>query len=137
MDPSRQIYPCWCSVVRCWKVSIRTTSRSTTRPNNSQSSLLVPTWFTHLFDGVENPNAGLRGFLDSITIVLSTPFLIAGVVAVLLNSILPSEQAEGANIVIHDRDAEMQRTDPTTGEQTSSHGDNDMDIKAKPAKSLD
>ena len=35
--------------------------------------LLVPTIFTHLFDGVNNPNKGLQGLFDSITIVLSTP----------------------------------------------------------------
>ncbi|KAG6845538.1 hypothetical protein H0H87_007782 [Tephrocybe sp. NHM501043] len=51
--------------------------------------LLVPTLFTHLFDGVENPNKGLQGLFTSITIVLSTPFLSSGIVAVLLNLILP------------------------------------------------
>ena len=35
--------------------------------------LLVPTIFTHLFDGVSHPNKGLQGFFDSITIILSTP----------------------------------------------------------------
>jgi len=35
--------------------------------------LLVPDIFLHLFDGVDNPNSGLRGLFDSITIVLSTP----------------------------------------------------------------
>ena len=35
--------------------------------------LLVPTIFTHLFDGVRHPNKGLQGLFDSITIVLSTP----------------------------------------------------------------
>ena len=35
--------------------------------------LLVPTIFTHLFDGVNHPNKGLQGLFDSITIVLSTP----------------------------------------------------------------
>ncbi len=34
--------------------------------------LLVPGIFTHLFDGV-NAGNGLRGLLDSITIILSTP----------------------------------------------------------------
>ncbi|KAK7472744.1 hypothetical protein VKT23_000854 [Stygiomarasmius scandens] len=53
--------------------------------------LLVPTIFTHLFDGVDNPSKGLRGLFDSITIVLSTPFLAAGVVAVTLNLIIPQE----------------------------------------------
>ncbi|KDQ63955.1 hypothetical protein JAAARDRAFT_213723 [Jaapia argillacea MUCL 33604] len=56
--------------------------------------LLVPTIFTHLFDGVKNPNNGLQGLFDSITIVLSTPFLICGIVAVILNLILPQEDKE-------------------------------------------
>ncbi|THV02387.1 Xanthine/uracil permease [Dendrothele bispora CBS 962.96] len=53
--------------------------------------LLVPTIFTHLFDGVDNPSKGLQGLFDSITIILSTPFLAAGVIAVILNLILPQE----------------------------------------------
>ena len=53
--------------------------------------LLVPTIFTHLFDGVDHPNNALQGFFDSITIVLSTPFLVAGIVAAVLNLILPQE----------------------------------------------
>ncbi|KAH9949035.1 xanthine/uracil permease [Amylocystis lapponica] len=56
--------------------------------------LLAPNVFTHLFDRVKNPNSGLAGFLSSITIVLSTPFLIAGIVAVVLNLILPQEDVE-------------------------------------------
>ncbi|KAI9000895.1 Xanthine/uracil permease [Trametes punicea] len=55
--------------------------------------LLVPTIFTHLFDGVSHPNKGLQGLFDSITIVLSTPFLISGLVALVLNLILPQEDA--------------------------------------------
>jgi len=35
--------------------------------------LLVPGIFTHLFERVKNPNKGLEGLFDSITIVLSTP----------------------------------------------------------------
>ncbi|CAE6478588.1 unnamed protein product [Rhizoctonia solani] len=68
--------------------------------------LLVPEWYAHLFDGVE-ANSGLQGFFDSITIVLSTPFLIAGVVAVILNLIIPPEE-DVSNIVEHDADAEAQ-----------------------------
>ena len=36
-------------------------------------NLLVPDIFTHLFDGVNNPSSGLRGLLDAIEIVLTTP----------------------------------------------------------------
>jgi xanthine/uracil permease len=57
-------------------------------------NILAPEIFTHLFDGVNNPSSGLRGFLDSITIVLSTPFLIAGIVAAVLNLILPAESKD-------------------------------------------
>lgn len=35
--------------------------------------LLVPSIFTHLFDGVKNPGKGLQGLFASITIVLDTP----------------------------------------------------------------
>lgn len=77
--------------------------------------LLVPEVFTHLFDGVSNPSSGLRGFFDSITIVLETPFLSAGIVASVLNLILPQEipeqrhSAEDESEVVevqHDHDVE-------------------------------
>ena len=35
--------------------------------------LLVPDIFTHLFDGVRDPSSGLRGLLDAIEIILTTP----------------------------------------------------------------
>ncbi|KIK70003.1 hypothetical protein GYMLUDRAFT_534739 [Collybiopsis luxurians FD-317 M1] len=53
--------------------------------------LLVPKIFTELFNGVDNPSSGLQGLFDSITIVLSTPFLISGLVAAILNLVLPQE----------------------------------------------
>lgn len=78
--------------------------------------LLVPGIFTHLFDSVNaaKTNKGLQGLFDSITIVLSTPcefracycgnsrgysyisglVLVAGLVSVILNSILPQEDAK-------------------------------------------
>jgi len=54
-------------------------------------NLLVPDVFVHLFDRVKTPNSGLQGLFNSITIVLSTPFLVAGMVAVLLNTVIPYE----------------------------------------------
>ncbi|KAK7459665.1 hypothetical protein VKT23_009646 [Stygiomarasmius scandens] len=58
------------------------------------ADLLVPDIFTHLFDGVDNPNNALQGFFNAIVIILSTPFLSGGIVAVLLNLILPREPEE-------------------------------------------
>ncbi|KAL0575254.1 hypothetical protein V5O48_006719 [Marasmius crinis-equi] len=64
------------------------------------ADMLVPGIFTHLFDGVDNPSAGLRGFFDSITIILSTPFLAAGIVASVVNLILPAEEDDSR--VVHE-----------------------------------
>jgi hypothetical protein len=70
--------------------------------------LIVPDIFTHLFDGV-HAGKGLQGLLNSITIILSTPcehivaliaslelttplkVLSGGIVATILNLILPQE----------------------------------------------
>ncbi|KAG7098704.1 hypothetical protein E1B28_000617 [Marasmius oreades] len=68
------------------------------------ADLLVPEIFTHLFDGVDNPSKGVKGLLDSITIVLSTPFLISGLVGALLNLILPKM----TEVAMMKEDAELQ-----------------------------
>ncbi|KAF9477425.1 xanthine/uracil permease [Pholiota conissans] len=60
------------------------------------ADLLVPNIFTHLFDRVKNPNSGLEGLFQSITIILSTPFLCAGIFAVFLNLVLPQEDNDAA-----------------------------------------
>ncbi|CAL1699870.1 unnamed protein product [Somion occarium] len=61
--------------------------------------LLVPDIFTHLFESSRVARAvaahtGLQGLLDSVEIILETPFLIAGIVAAVLNLILPQEDAK-------------------------------------------
>jgi xanthine/uracil permease len=93
--------------------------------------LLMPDIFTHLFDGVKNPNNGLEGLFESITILLSTPcqstsfalchchtilitltiVLISGIVALVLNLILPQDtpqQDEDDEDVEVVRDLEIQ-----------------------------
>ncbi|KZO96903.1 xanthine/uracil permease [Calocera viscosa TUFC12733] len=55
------------------------------------ADLLVPTFWTYLFAGVTNASPGLQGFLNSISIILTTPFLIAGITALILNLIIPME----------------------------------------------
>lgn len=70
--------------------------------------LLVPGIFTHLFDRVKDPNKGLQGLFNSITIVFSTPFLSAGMVAVLLNLILPQESKD-QQLLHDDADTESQK----------------------------
>ncbi|OAX34570.1 Xanthine/uracil permease [Rhizopogon vinicolor AM-OR11-026] len=73
--------------------------------------LLVPNIFNYLFEGVKNPNNGLQGLFDSITILLSSSFLISGLVAIVLNLLLPdyeSEKDEGEKSAEVERDLEIQ-----------------------------
>ncbi|OJA15064.1 hypothetical protein AZE42_12170, partial [Rhizopogon vesiculosus] len=77
--------------------------------------LLVPDIFDYLFDGVNNPNNGLQGLFESITILLSTPFLISGLVALTLNLLLPqdgSPKDEAEERVEVAQDLEVQMLDP-------------------------
>ncbi|KAF8323910.1 xanthine/uracil permease [Clavulina sp. PMI_390] len=62
--------------------------------------LLVPGIFEHLFDQARiGKSNALQGFFDSITIVLDTPFLAAGITAVILNLLLPLEVDDREDIV--------------------------------------
>ncbi|KAI7849904.1 permease family-domain-containing protein [Circinella umbellata] len=57
---------------------------------------LVPDWFTHVMPKAEN-NEALQGFYDAITTVVSTGYILAGIVSILLNLILPYEEAVPGN----------------------------------------
>lgn len=59
-------------------------------------NLLVPDWASYLFADVNSPSSSLQGFFNSIVIVISTPYLIAGLVASILYQIIPDEVAEAA-----------------------------------------
>ena len=96
--------------------------------------LLVPDIFTHLFDGVNNRSNGLQSLFSSITIVLDTPctsmfltlaarverlaliaipsvVLISGLVALVLNLILPVESGDSDGDVEEVVDLEAQSHD--------------------------
>lgn len=61
-------------------------------------NMLVPNWATYLFADVKNASAGLQGLFTSIVIVISTPYLITGIVASLLNLIIPEDAPDDATI---------------------------------------
>jgi len=50
--------------------------------------MLVKDWTSYIFT-YTGGNAALKGFMNSVIIILSTPFLIAGIIASLLNATLP------------------------------------------------
>lgn len=56
-------------------------------------SLLIKDWWSSLFN-YTGTNKALRGFLDSIVIVLSTPFLISALAGMIANGILPLDEED-------------------------------------------
>ncbi|BEJ13579.1 hypothetical protein CspHIS471_0307530 [Cutaneotrichosporon sp. HIS471] len=54
------------------------------------SSLCVPDWFGYIFT-YKGDNTGLKGFIQAITLIVQEPYLIAAVLGVFLNLVLPEE----------------------------------------------
>ncbi|KAI5450039.1 hypothetical protein NCC49_003801 [Naganishia albida] len=55
-------------------------------------NMLASGWFEHLFDDVSSTSKGLNGFLSSITIIISAPYLSAFLVGCILWNILPDDE---------------------------------------------
>lgn len=66
--------------------------------------------------------------MNALIIVLSTPFLIAGIVASLLNATLPAEPVDAPSA--HDEDSELDRVEAATSKPVKrSDSSVDDDIK--------
>lgn len=57
------------------------------------SSLVQPDWFSYFFT-YQGDNKGMAGLIEAIVLVVEEPYLIAGLVAVILNAALPMEKDE-------------------------------------------
>lgn len=57
------------------------------------ASLCVPSWFNYIFT-YKGDNAGLRGLLDAIVLIVEEPYLISAILAVFLNATLADEPAD-------------------------------------------
>jgi uracil-xanthine permease len=56
-------------------------------------NIIVPEWASYIFT-YDGSNEALKGFMDAIIIVLSTPFLIAAIISIIVNLILPADDEE-------------------------------------------
>ncbi|TKY90096.1 hypothetical protein EX895_000094 [Sporisorium graminicola] len=74
-------------------------------------TLLVDDLFDELFT-YNGGNKALKGFLDSIIIVISTPFLISAIVGMIANAVLPMDE--------EDRELQRMRDAPAMRAQSSS-----------------
>lgn len=73
-------------------------------------NLLVPSWFSSVFTYPDDgSNHALQGFMNSIEIIVETPFLISAVVGLIANAILPLE-AEDVAVIEEERANKEQRT---------------------------
>ena len=55
--------------------------------------LAVPNWFSYFFTYSGN-NKGLSGLIQAIVLIVEESYLIAGLIAVTLNAVLPEEKEE-------------------------------------------
>jgi NCS2 family nucleobase:cation symporter-2 len=55
------------------------------------SSLCVHDWFGYIFT-YQGDNTGLKGLIQAITLIVQEPYLIAAVIGVFLNLVLPAEE---------------------------------------------
>jgi uric acid-xanthine permease len=109
-------------------------------------NLLVDDWSSYIFT-YSGPNAALKGFMNSIIIVsclrsstalqrltipfgarsqvLSTPFLIAGIIASLLNALLPADP-DSAPTHADEEEDELERAEAAKPARVSSSVDDDV-----------
>lgn len=52
--------------------------------------IVQPSWFSQILD-YSGPNVRLSGFLQGVNLIVETPFIIAAVIGVFLNFLLPEE----------------------------------------------
>jgi xanthine/uracil permease len=57
------------------------------------ASLCVPEWFNYIFT-YQGDNAGLKGLLEAIVLIVEEPYLISALLAVFLNATLAAEFEE-------------------------------------------
>lgn len=85
-------------------------------------NIIVGDWASYIFT-YEGSNTALVGFMNAITIILSTPFLIGAIVAILVNLILPDEYTAPS-----DQEEDVEAL-PTLAAQSSQDGDPSKDEK--------
>jgi xanthine/uracil permease len=60
--------------------------------------IVAPTWFDQILD-YSGSNVHLQGFEQGINLIVKTPFIIAAVVGVFLNLVLPNDRSEMDNMM--------------------------------------
>ena len=71
----------------------------------------MPTWFSYVFT-YSGKSSGLNGLIQAVVLVVEEPYLIAAIISVFLNAVLPEEGAEQSvsPTSVEDRNAWNQHT---------------------------
>ncbi|KAJ9473856.1 Purine permease [Pseudozyma hubeiensis] len=100
------------------------------------ASLTQPSWFSYFFT-YKGSNAGLRGLIQAIVLIVEEPYLISSVMAIFLNAVLPAEMEEEAHETIVEDDAASSnagsdsKVDPVSEPTTSQLPDLESGEEAK------
>ncbi|KAL7010300.1 hypothetical protein EMMF5_000321 [Cystobasidiomycetes sp. EMM_F5] len=97
-------------------------------------TLLVEDWTKYIFT-YSGTNQALQGFINSIIIVLSTPFLIAAIVGIAVNTVLPEDEPADVAEAEHADDIEdgIEHVLPSVGQPNAMEKTySDDDIKGTP-----
>ncbi|KPV72973.1 uncharacterized protein RHOBADRAFT_17422 [Rhodotorula graminis WP1] len=97
------------------------------------TTMLVKDWTSYIFT-YKGGNAALKGFMNSLIIILSTPFLIAGIIASLLNATLPldaddEDKAQHPPLLLDDDATDSLESGRHAGAATSRSARADEDDK--------
>ncbi|KAI9490018.1 Xanthine/uracil/vitamin C permease [Zychaea mexicana] len=89
---------------------------------------LVPSWFSNVLPRASDDNPGLQGLYDTVNAIVSTSYILAGLMSVILNLILPYEQGEGEQGKTLVMTGEKRSSLPVAERVTSTHGDEKRSI---------
>ena len=93
-------------------------------------SELVPDYANYIFT-YSGSNAALQGFINSIVIVLQTPFLIAAIISIALNLILPDDD-DDVPVKQTNEEIEEGTAQPVLTRAEGAKDYSDDDIKGSP-----
>jgi xanthine/uracil permease len=65
--------------------------------------IVSPTWFGKILD-YSGSNVNLQGFEQGLNLIVETPFIIAAVIGVFLNIVLPEDRRVKEDEMFRDRD---------------------------------
>src|SRR3954454_1206461 len=60
--------------------------------------IVQPKWFNQILD-YSGPNVRLQGFEQGINLIVETPFIVAAVIGVFLNMVLPKDNSEMDRVI--------------------------------------